>query len=316
VTRTPVLFNYGILLAMGASWGFTVPLYKIAVSSGHGEYGLVFWQLVIGAALMGALTLVRRTRMPMGWRTLKICVLIALIGTIIPDVASYRAIVHLPAGVISILLSMVPMIAFPIALGLGLERFNLRRFVGLMAGLLGVLLLVVPKASLPEVAMLAWIPLAMLAPLCYAFESNYVAKWGIGAMDPVQVLFGASLVGAMITLPLALGSGQFISPVRVWAAPEWALLVSSAIHVVVYATYVWLVGRAGAVFTVQVSYLVTGFGVGWAMFILGESYSRYIWAALALVLTGVFLVQPRRQETLAPGASIGDTGDKASGPAS
>lgn len=50
--RSPVLFNYGILLAMGAGWGFTVPLSRIAVSSGYGEYGLVFWQLVIGAALV------------------------------------------------------------------------------------------------------------------------------------------------------------------------------------------------------------------------------------------------------------------------
>jgi len=44
------------------------------------------------------------------------------------------------------------------------------------------------------------------------------------------------------------------------------------------------------------------------MTLLGESYSHYIWAALALVMTGVFLVQPRRQDTLAPQSPIGDTG--------
>jgi drug/metabolite transporter (DMT)-like permease len=40
---------------------------------------------------------------------------------------------------------------------------------------------------------------------------------------------------------------------------------------VVYAGYVWLVGRAGAVFAAQVAYLVTLFGVFWAMLILGET---------------------------------------------
>jgi len=232
-TRNPMLFHYGILLVIGASWGFTVPLAKIAVSTGYEPFGLIFWQLVIGAVLMAGVTFARGTGLPLTRRSLAVFVLIAMIGTIIPDTVSYQVYVYLPAGVMSIMLSLIPMIAFPIALGLRLERFNLRRFAGLFAGLGGVLLLVVPEASLPDAAMLAWIPLAMVAPFCYAFESNYVAKWGLSGMDPVQVLFGASVVGALITLPLAIGSGQFINPFRVWAAPEWALVMSSAIHVVV-----------------------------------------------------------------------------------
>jgi drug/metabolite transporter (DMT)-like permease len=300
VKHNPVLFHYGALVVLGASWGFTVPLSKIAVSTGYGAYGLIFWQLVIGVALMGAVIAVRGTGLSLNRGTLRAFVVIAFVGTILPDGASYRAFVYLPAGVMSILLSLVPMIAFPIALGLRLERFGWMRFIGLLAGLGGVLLLVLPEASLPDAAMLAWIPLALVAPLCYAFEGNYVSKWGIGGMDAVQVLFGASLVGAILTLPVAVGTGQFINPFRVWAAPEWALVASAAIHVVVYAGYVWLVGRAGSVFAVQVSYLVTGFGVFWAMIILGESYSSYIWAAFAMVLLGAFLVRPRGQEALAP----------------
>jgi len=308
VTRAELFLFTGVLLVLGAGWGSTQPLSKIAVSTGHGFFGLIFWQLVIGAGLMGGVILGRGTGLPINRASLKVFAIIAVVGTVIPNSTSYSAIAHLPSGVMSILMSLIPMIAFPIALGLGIERFSLRRFFGLLAGLGGVLLLVVPEASLPDAAMLAWIPLALVAPVFYAFEGNYVAKWGIAGMDAVQVLFGASLIGALITLPLAIGTGQFINPVRVWGAAEWALVASAAIHVVVYAGYIWLVGRAGAVFAVQVSYLVTGFGVLWAMFLLGESYSRYIWAALALVMTGVFLVQPRKKDTLAPQTSIGDTG--------
>jgi len=305
VTRRARLFHYGILLVLGASWGLTAPLTKIAVSTGYGQFGLIFWQLVIGALIMAGMMALRGTSLRPGWRGVGVCVLIALTGTIIPDAINYRAYVHLPAGVMSILLSLIPMMAFPIALGLGMERFSLLRFSGLLAGLGGVLLLVLPEASLPDPAMLAWIPFALIAPLCYAFESNYVARWGIAGLDPIEVLFGASLIGAVITLPLALGSGQFINPIRVWAAPEWALLASSAIHVVVYAGYVWLVGRAGSVFAVQVSYLVTGFGVALSMALLGETYSGYIWAALALVMAGIFLVQPHPGSVLVPVAKAG-----------
>jgi drug/metabolite transporter (DMT)-like permease len=54
-----------------------------------------------------------------------------------------------------------------------------------------------------------------------------------------------------------------------------------------------MVGRAGAVFAAQVSYLVTAFGIFWAWVIFGETYSGWVWAAVALMFAGLFLVQPR-----------------------
>lgn len=308
MTRGQVLFYGGVLLVAGAGWGLTQPLSKIAVSTGHRHFGLIFWQLAIGALAFGLLTLLQRKRLPLTREALWVYAVIALIGTVVPNSASYQAIAHLPAGVVSILLSLVPMLAFPMALLLGLERFALRRLLGLAAGLAGVALLVLPEASLPDAAALAWVPLGLVAPLLYAFEGNYVARWGTAGLDPVRVLLGASLVGVAMALPLALVSGQFISPLRSFGAPEWALIAASLIHVVVYATYVWLVGRAGPVFAVQVSYPVTGFGVLWAMLLLGETYSPYIWAALGLVVIGMLLVQPRQQEAVAEAGSIGETG--------
>ncbi|WP_233145656.1 DMT family transporter [Phaeobacter sp. 22II1-1F12B] len=304
--RRELLFFTGMLVLIGAGWGLTQPLGKIAVSTGHRHFGLIFWQLVIGTVAFGAVSLAQRRRLPFNRDTLRVYLVVALAGTIIPNSASYQAIAHLPSGVLSILLSLVPMLAFPMALALGLEKFAARRLLGLLAGLAGVLLLILPDASLPDAAMLAWVPLGLVAPLFYAFEGNYVARWGTAGLDPIRVLFGASLVGAIMALPLALATGQFISPLRPYGAPEWALIGSALIHVVVYAGYVWLVGRAGAVFAVQVSYVVTGFGVFWAMQILGETYSPYIWAALGIVLAGVMLVQPRRNEAVAEQAAIGE----------
>jgi len=52
---------------------------------------------------------------------------------------------------------------------------------------------------------------------------------------------------------------------------HFALFDGSVIDVLIYAAYVWLVGRAGSVFGGQVAYIVTGCGVLWAMALLGES---------------------------------------------
>lgn len=306
MNRRDLFKNTGILLLLGIGWGITQPLTKIAVSTGHGYFGLVFWQLVIGVITMSILSLLRGMRLPLHRSALWVYLVIALIGTVIPDTASYQAIVYLPSGVISALMSLIPIIAFPIALGFGIEDFSKLRLGGLLIGLVGVSFLILPQASLPEQITLIWIPVALLAVVCYALESNVMAKWGTAGVDGIGVMFGASLIGAIIVLPLAVASDQFISPFRIWAAPEWALLAASVVHVVVYAGFVWLVGRTGSVFAVQVSYIVTGAGVLWAMLLLGERFAANFWIAMGLVLTGVFMVQPRPQDSLAPNASMGE----------
>lgn len=305
------LVSLGALGLIALGWGITTPLSKIAVSTGYGQFGLVFWQLAIGAAVMAVVSLIRGKGVPRTPRTIRICLFIALLGTILPNSASYAAVARLPAGVMSILISMVPMFAFPIALGLGLETFDLRRLSGLALGLMGTLILVLPGASLPDPAMLLWVPVALVAPLCYAFEGNFVARWGTAGLDPMQLLFGACLTGAMLALPLALTTGQFISPFRPFGTPEIALLLASIVSVMSYTGYVWLVGRAGPVFAVQVSYPVTGIGVLAAVWALGEPAPPALWLSLALVFGGVFLVQPRHQRRLAEDGAIGETSYRA-----
>ncbi|WP_390910670.1 EamA family transporter [Pseudosulfitobacter sp. SM2401] len=294
LSQRQIIGYSAFLILLGAGWAFTQPMSKIAVSEGYKHFGLIFWQSVIGAVVMAVVSMIRRRGLPMGQNHLRLYLIIAVIGTLLPNSASYQAAVHLPAGVLSILLSMVPIFAFPIALALGNDRFEWRRFGGLLVGFIGVLLIVLPGASLAGSPSGFWVLIGLIAGLFYAFEGNYVAKWGTAGLDPIQVLWGASLVGVIISLPLAILSGQWINPLPPYSAPDYALIASSVIHVLVYSGYVWLVGRAGPVFAVQVSYLVTIFGVFWARVLLGESYAPQIWIALCVMLAGMYLVQPKR----------------------
>ena len=294
-----------VLALLGAGWGITQPLAKIAVSEGYRHFGIIFWQLAIGTVVLGAITLARGRGLPLGPRHLRLYAVIALTGTLIPNAASYQAAVHLPAGILSILLSLVPILAFPVALMLGTDRFGWRRLGGLAFGLAGVALIVLPGTSLPDPRLAIFIPLALVAPFFYAVEGNIVGKWGTLGLDPIQVLFGASLVGLVAALPLAAGTGHFIDPRGAWGAPETAIVLSSLVHAGVYAGYVWMVGRAGAVFAAQVSYLVTAFGVLWAMAILGERFSGTVWLAMLMMFAGMFLVQPRPSAPVAAPSRLG-----------
>lgn len=298
-----------VLVLLGAGWGMTQPLAKIAVSQGYQPLGILVWQLSLGALALGLVTLLRGQRLPLGRPHLIRYLIIALVGSVLPGMASFRAAMYLPAGVISILLSLIPMFSFPIALALANDRFDWGRLAGLGCGMAGVLLIAAPEASLPDRAMLAFLPLALVGPVLYALEGNIVARWGTAGLDPVQLLLGASILGALICAPLAVINGSWIAPLPPFGAPDRAILASSLIHALVYAGYVWVVGVAGAVFAAQVSYLVTGFGVLWSMLWLGEGYSGWVWGAMAAMMAGLALVQPRANSALVPRETLAnDTG--------
>jgi drug/metabolite transporter (DMT)-like permease len=106
------LVPYGWLLFIGISWGATQPLTKIAVSSGYQPLGLIFWQMSISAVVLGLVNMIRRRPLPINRRVVPFYLAIALIGTIIPNAASYKAYTVLPAGIMALLLSLIPMIAF------------------------------------------------------------------------------------------------------------------------------------------------------------------------------------------------------------
>jgi len=309
MTRRDISIYVAVLLVLGAGWGITQPLTKIAVSEGYKHFGLLFWQMVLGLVVMSLIGAVRGIALPIHRPAMRVYVIIALIGSVLPNTASYQAAVHLPSGILSILLSMVPMWAFPIALALGTDRFAWRRLLGLVLGLTAILLIVLPGAEISVAIPAFWVMIGLISGLFYAFEGNYVAHWGTAGLDPMQVLWGASAVGTVIVLPLALGSGQWIDPLPPYGAPDYAQMANATVHVLTYAGYVWLVGRAGAVFAVQVSYLVTLFGLFWARLFFAESYPSTVWVALGLMLIGMYLVQPRAAPQRLEGKqAIGETG--------
>lgn len=281
-----------VLVWLGVGWGSTHPLGKIATETGHGPFGLIFWQQVVMVVVLGLIALVRRKGMSLQPAAIRFYVIVAVLGTVIPNGTFYASVVHLPSGIMSIIIAMIPMLAFPMALALGLDRFSALRLVGLVLGLAGVALLAAPGAALPDPAMLAWLPVALVGPLFYAMEATYVSWRGTQGMDALQAMLGASLAGLILVAPVMLVLDQGYSP---WplGRDDGALALSSALHALLYATYVWLAATAGAVFAAQSSYLVTAAGMVWAMVLLGERPSATVWLALAVMLAGVALVQPR-----------------------
>ncbi|MGY6410480.1 MAG: DMT family transporter [Alkalilacustris sp.] len=291
---------FAALLAVGLAWGLATPLVKLGLEGGFGPLGVLLWQLCLSVGLLGGWLGLRRRLgvdagplVPLGPAEWRLYGAVAGLGIVGPHWISYTALGHLPAGVISIIVSMVPLFALPLALALGMERFRPERALGLGLGAMAVVALVVPQASLPGAAAAGFVLFAMLTPLCYALEGAYVAGRASRRAGPLQTLLGGSALGLLVVGPLALVSGQAVAPWAVWGPAGAAVALSGVVSPLAYAGYVTLLRATGPVFAAQVSYLVTASGVLWAMTLLGERYSGWTWAALALLFAGLFLVQPR-----------------------
>ena len=287
-----------ILLIVGVSWGLTAPLSKIAVSTGHHYLGLLIWQIIIMILSLGLIQIFRKKKLPLNLNCFWRYIVVALLGTILPNSIMYKAYFHLQSGIMSILVSIVPMIAFLLVLVLKMEKFEIRRFLGVLFGIFAIILIVFPKLDLGYLGEVGWILLALLSPLCYAIEGVWINKIGIAKLDPIEVILGASILGFFILMPIVALNGYWITPYRVWGPAEFAITASSLIHSLIYISYIWLIGKAGVIFASQVSYIYTASGIGFSIILLGEGYSLFVWAAVILMLMGLMMVMPSRRSSL------------------
>ena len=284
-----------VLLGAGAAWGLTLPLMRVAVSTGYRPLALIVWQNLIMAAVLAMVLAVMRLPRPAvrrrrgrrrGGRGLRV----GAAGLLrLPDrraAAGGGAVDHHRAGAdVRAADGAGPRLraaggapgAGGAARGGGdrADRRSGRPGGGGAVGLVPVLL-------------------TMIAPLSYAVEANWLAARGSHGLHPFQLLLGASLVSTALAWPLAEVTGQMVYPTT-WGAAEAAAVGLSLLNVLAYSAYVWLVGAAGSVYRepgrLSRHRLRRGLVDGPAR----GALLGMIWGALALMLLGVALIQPRRR---------------------
>jgi drug/metabolite transporter (DMT)-like permease len=292
--KSATLFSLTCLLLLGSVWGSTIVIMKHVVSTGHQPFGLIFWQLALGAVLLSVIARWRGIPLPMGWVHIRFYAIVALTGTIIPNTFSYIGAAHLPAGLLAIGIATVPMFSLLVALLIQSERFNGIRMLGIFLGAIAILLILGPEADFGSQGTGLFMLLALIAPLFYGIEGNYLALKLPPKMSPITTLRGASIIGLVICTPITLATDSWVDLSETWTSVEWAILANSLLHVITYTGYIWLVGRTGAVFASQVAYIVTLSGVFLGITILGETHGPLVWLALVFMLLGLVLVQPRK----------------------
>ncbi len=289
------LLHWLLLILAGAGWGWSISLTKIAAESGYHPLTLMFWQLTIATFLLVTWMKVNRIALPISPQHLVFYGIAGVLGTALPNSLSYFIAPHLPVGIISIVFSLIPMMAFTLAIVFKSEKFDLVRFAGVLLGLVAVSLLIVPTISFQSIVSPFWIFLLLISAFCYASESIYAAFFMPLQDNPLTILTGMTIAALIIILPIMLAVEIPFSIQNFLGKPEWALIGSTLLHIGAYATYLYLIRHTGVIFTSQISYIVTLSGVLWGLIIFAETHSLWTWAALVAAIAGLGLVRPRQK---------------------
>jgi drug/metabolite transporter (DMT)-like permease len=185
---------------------------------------------------------------------------------------------------------LIPLMIYALALALGMDQFQWVRLIGILAGLAGVLFVVLPQASLPSREMAGWVLLGLVAPLCYALGAILMAWFQTPA--PKSLLLACGLLSAsavMVLIAMTVTGSWWFFEGR-FATGHWAVIGSMANQAAIFVLMFEIIQRAGPVFFSTSNYIATLLGVALGMLFFGDSYSWWIWAAMALMFIGLFCV--------------------------
>ncbi len=284
---TLMLFAAGILL------GLTFSLNRIAASDGIPFIPYVFWQALGAGLLMLAFSLIFRRPPGLSFSHLRVYAVMGLLGMSLPMMVVNFVATKLPAGVVGLQQTLVPMLTYAFALLLRIDKVNALKLTGLAVGLGAVLVVVLPRASLPSPDMTIWVLVSFLTPLCYG-----IANVLISILRPPQsssLALGAAilLTGSIYMGLVMLGMGEwwwFEGDAGAMGNGDWALIGVVFINAIFFWLMLEIIRLAGPVFFSVQNYITTLAGIGWGILIHDEAHSLWIWLALVLLFFGLALV--------------------------
>ena len=283
-----------LLLATGGVFGALFPLGKLAAQA---QVHLLAWALSLmlgGGALLTLVVLARGERIPATARYLRYYAVAGLLSTALPNLILFTVIPHLGAGLSSVVYTLPPILTLALAALFGVERPGLRRIVGIAVGFVGAALIVGPRGSLPSPSMYGWMALALSIPFSVALGNVYRTKaWPTGA-SPLALSAGTLLAGAFWVALAIAATGSFGEVATLARAPALAA-VQATFNALQFLMFMRLQQAAGPVYVSQIGYVGTAVGLASGALVFGETYTIWVWAASAVIVAGVLIVNSARR---------------------
>lgn len=284
----PGLRNWGLILLLGAIWGSAFMGVSLALE------GIGPWWVTAGRVTLGGLALlalgaasgqpITALRSAAQWRFV---IAIGLLAVATPFALLSWGLTLVPSAFAGVAMGSVPLLILPlVAIFSPEEAIGPRRVVGVALGFVGLVILI-GQGALEEGSLAGRLACAGAAG-CYAIGSVLTRR--APPMPPLAFATGTLLVAALALLPLAyLREGPPVAPgPGPLAALCYVALFPTALAGVMR---VWVITSAGSLFMSLTSYMVPVWAVIFGVALLGEALPPQVFAALALILSGIAISQ-------------------------
>jgi len=235
----------------------------------------------------------RRGRFPRIWRPVSmIFYLMAItIGYFIPAVLELQAAPIIGAGLLTIFVSMTPLVTVLLAFAMRTEEKNYRKLAGVMLGTLALMPLMLSEDMImprPEAAQTGFI-LALLVACCYGLYHNLVSKYWPDGEDTWQLATGESVAGFLVLTPFAL----FVYGFEPLPLSGYMMPVVIAGYLVLSITSIWLyfyvIKAAGPIFTSMAGFISLVAGVVFGMVLFGERHTPWVLFSMLAMFIAIWL---------------------------
>ena len=282
-----------LFVLLGFFWGSSYLFIKIGTDAGLAPLTLVTLRLAVGFVFVAALAALARERLPRAIGTYGHLVVIAVLSMALPFTLISWAEQRVDSTLAAAVNGAIPLAVIVFAaLALPDEPFTLRRAAGLLVGFAGVAILVgfdpgvLAGTSTAEVAALVG------STLSYAAGGVYARRF-LRTLRPLVMAMFELGFGLLIVAPAALvveGAIALPSQPDALFAVLWLGLVGSGLA---FVTYFRLLATWGATRTSLVAYLMPVNGLLLGAAVLGEAVDARLVVGLALIISGIAVVQVR-----------------------
>lgn len=284
--------RFGVLSLI---WGFSFLLIKVG-TEGYAPFQVTLGRLVFGTAVVAAVLVTKRQRLPRGARTWAHLAVAALFLNALPFSLFAYAELTIPSTLAGICNATSPLWGMALSLvALSEDRPTRRRVAGLGIGFLGVLTVLGAWQGFNGLDF-GGTAMALLASLCYPIGWIYVRRTLAGSGHSNLSLTGAQLLIA--TVELAVVTPLFTSfPTHFPVVPLLAIVALGAVGTgVAFLIQYGLVAEVGPTTAQMVTYFVPVIATAAGVAVLGESLSWSTPVGAVIVLAGAALTQSRPRE--------------------
>ena len=279
-----------LLLVMGVAWGAEFSALKLAILGGHDEFTVLMIALVLISIAYFLILLARRALFRLTREIFIFLAITAMLGYLIPLLAALYAAPYLTAGIMTLIVSVTPVVTVSVALLLRTEPVSLLRISAIALSMIATLLVLLPETELPDFGVLKWMLLMTVVPLCYGVESIYVSARWPGKLDAWQMGFGEAAVAIVLLLPAYAVFGDPSSISLTWSIAETGIVLFVLAGLVNIVLYFYIIQHTGGVLVSFGSFISLFAGIGWGMLVFSERHGLAVWLAVTVLVGALALV--------------------------